>query len=250
MQCIHPVSIHFRQTLPDAVQHHCNVYDAPPRSFTSIIVQALRDWLENTPVLQNTETLERSHPIIAAQSQIEWDAFLKCFISKRWRRFLASELSWQPPTRATKMNIPVFLSTMTKIIWKNMSEFWHAHLNYVHNPSKPGPSLDKIDEIKTRIRLLHTRRTDTLAVHSDQYFFDDLDTYFQTATSAQMKTYLLNYTQAIYASIREATKVSNAQSVLQFGFTRPHSTTYYQQLNLLSTTDKAPRMYAARSHDP
>jgi hypothetical protein len=154
-----------------------------------------------------------------AQSKIGWDAFFKGFISKRWRRFLASELARQPTTRATKMNIPIFLSTMIKIIWKNMSKFWHAHLDYVHNKSKPGPSPDKIDEMKTRIRLLHTRRTDTLAVHRDQYFFDDLITYFQTATSAQMKTYLLNYTPAIYASIREATKVSNAQSVLQLGFT-------------------------------
>jgi hypothetical protein len=209
MQCIQPISVQFRQTLPNAVQRHCNVYDAP-RSFTSIIVQVLRDWLDNTPVLQNTETLERSHPIIAAQSKIGWDAFLKGFISKRWRRFLASELARQPTTRATKMNIPVFLSTMIKIIWKNMSELWHAHLDYVHNKSKPGPSPDKIDEMKTRIRLLHTRRTDTLAVHRDQYFFDDLDTYFQTATSTQMKPYLLNYTPAIYASIRESTKVSNA----------------------------------------
>jgi hypothetical protein len=61
MQCIQHISVQFHQTLPNAVQRHCNVYDAP-RSFTSIIVQALRDWLDNTPVLQNTETLECSHP--------------------------------------------------------------------------------------------------------------------------------------------------------------------------------------------
>jgi hypothetical protein len=91
-----------------------------------------------------------------------------------------------------------------------MSEFWHAHLAYVYNTSTPGSSPDKIDEMKTWIRLLHTRRIDALAVHRDQYFFDDLETYLQTATSAQMKTYLLNYTPAIYASIREATKASNA----------------------------------------
>jgi hypothetical protein len=117
------------------------------------------------------------------------------------------------------MNIPVFLSTMLKIIWKNMSELWHAHLAHVHQNSAPGPSPDKIDEMKTRIRLLRTRCIDALAVHREQYFFDDLESYLQTATSAQMKTYLLNYTPAIYASIREATKLSNAQSVVQFGFT-------------------------------
>jgi hypothetical protein len=156
MQCTHPISVQFRQTLPNAVQRHCNVHNAP-RSFTSIIVQALRDCLANEPVLRTTNTLERSHPIIAAQLKIGWDAFLKGFITKRWRRFLASELSRQPPNCTRKMNIPVFLSTLLKIIWKKMSELWHAHLDHVHHKSTPGPSPDKIDEMKTRIRLLHTR---------------------------------------------------------------------------------------------
>jgi hypothetical protein len=224
MQCIHPISVQFQQTLPNAVQRHCNVYHAS-MSFTSVIVQAIHGWLANAAVLRTTVTLERSHPIIAAQSKISWDAFRKGFISKRWRRFLASELSRQPPNSTNKMNIPVFLSTMIKIIWKNMSEFWHAHLDLVHHKSSPGPSPDKIDEMKTRIRLLHTRRIDAwLAVHREQYFFDDLETYLTTATSAQMKTYLLNYTPVIYASIREAIKVSDAHSVLQIGFTRTRLT--------------------------
>jgi hypothetical protein len=29
MQCAHPISVQFRQTLPNAVQRHCNVYHAP-----------------------------------------------------------------------------------------------------------------------------------------------------------------------------------------------------------------------------
>jgi hypothetical protein len=153
MQCIHPLSVQFRQKLPNAVQRHCNVYHAP-RSFTSIIVQALHDWLANEPVLCTTATLERSDPVIAAQSTIGWDAFTKGFISKRWRRFLTSELSRQPPASTNKMNIPVFLSTMVKILWKNMSEFWHAHLDLVHHKSSPSPSPNKINEMKTRILLI------------------------------------------------------------------------------------------------
>jgi hypothetical protein len=172
------------------------------------------------PVLRTTDTLDRSHPIIAAQSKIGWDAFIKGFITKKWRRFLATEVSRQPPNCTKKMNIPVFLSTLITIIWKNLSEFWHAHLDHVHHKSTPGPSPDKIDEIKIRIRLLHTRRLDALAAHCEQYLFDDLETCLTTATSAQMKIYLLNYTPPIYASIREATKLNNAQSVLQFGFIR------------------------------
>lgn len=64
--------------------------------------------------------------------------------------------------------------------------------------------------------MLHEQHNETLAVNCDQYFHEKLDTYLATATGAHIQMYLLTYSPAIYASVKEAKKISNAQNVLKF----------------------------------
>jgi hypothetical protein len=109
MQCTCPISVQFRQTLPNAVQHHCNVYADTPRSFTSTIVQALRDWLNNTPVLKNTETLERKHPVIVVQSKIGCGTpFSKALFQNDGTDFLPRNLPDNLPPAPRKWKSPSF----------------------------------------------------------------------------------------------------------------------------------------------
>lgn len=222
MQCSHPISSQFCQSLPDAVLCHCNNYGAPKR-FTYTIVEAIQDWLDGQSILQSQETLVWTHPYIAARSSIEWDAFLKGFISWCWRILLTSKTAQQSHGSSKLLNIPTFLLTLIQLIWLD------AYDSVMNASLGPCPHPKRIWTISWQDRqmenqkncMLHNRRNDTLAVHCHQYFHEHLKVYLATATGAQMQTYLLTYSPAIYARSKEASKINNANSVLNFaGFTR------------------------------
>ena len=192
---------------------------------TETIIQAIHDWLHNTLVLQRKKTPTSMHPLIVAQSRIGWEAFLKGFLSQQWSRILTFELKHLGTQQKTKLKPRKFLITLLQIFWKNMTTLWKNHLQTIHQSNTSTQSPDKIQELKSKIRQFHHHKEAVLAARRDQYFHQKLEEYLQTATISQMRMYILNYSPAIYASIKSARLNQQSNRILQFpGFTRHLST--------------------------
>jgi hypothetical protein len=105
-------------------------------------------------------------------------------------------------------------------MWTSLSTLWTNHCNHVHRKDDKGPSPDKLLELQTRVRTLHSQRNDTLAAHRDLYFYADLEAHLRTATVQDLCTYLLNYEPNILASITCSKANSGNRLTTFFGFTR------------------------------
>ncbi len=215
MRCKHAVSISFRNSLINEVQEYCNTL-ALSMVFTTIFTQALQDWLENVPILQGVETLERIHPHIAAQSQIGWDAFIKGFMSRKWLRFLHFGHARKGSHQMSKEKLTSVLANLICILWKNMSNLWTNHLNHIHQKSSAIHFPDKVEELKVKIRCLYQQKNKVLATHCKQYFHSDIEHFLATDKASQLKCYLLTYTSAIYASIKQAKAALPNRNLLCF----------------------------------
>jgi hypothetical protein len=229
LKCDNPHSPSFRTKLSNAVLHHCNRFHSP-RSFTTAILQAIRDWLDAKPVLRTIITPNSMHSAIAAQDKIGWFPLIKGYLSQAWTKYLQYTVDNSGPTSPTrKLDIPAFLSGLVKIMWQSQSDFWHAHLDNIHHRGQKESSPDKLQELQTRIRMLHQRQDEVLASHRSHYFKSDVEEFIATSNTRQLQAYLLHYGPAIQDSIKRARKADTSSSVLTFtGFTRrlPTRTTF------------------------
>ena len=217
MQCNNPISAEFRSKLQQELTTTCQTCSMPD-TLTEILTRAIDDWLHERPILQGAATPDCTHEVIAAQTRIGWSGVFKGLLSKKWKKFLEYEYEKQeqPHSFTASRTLALLLNT----IWSSSLQLWSNHLDNIHQPDIAGPSPDKLQDMKVQIRTLHAMKPLVLAAHRDQYFHHDLETYLETATFNQMKTYILNYSPAIHTSIRTAQTLVGP-SILTFpGFHR------------------------------
>ena len=213
--CDNPISSHFRKQLILDINTTLTKSKAP-QGFITAITTALQDWFQDKPILRNAPTITRMHRAIHSQSKIGWKFFLKGFLSTEWTTYLQYDHDRHAKDHQTTIDIPKLLSRLIKCIWQSQSNLWTAHLSNIHDKKNSTRSPDTTHELKTRIRTLHLHKDETLAVHRSEYFHEDLESYLHTATSNQMKSYLLNYGPAIHASIAAAKKWTHTTSILNY----------------------------------
>ena len=220
MRCSHVVSIKFRRDHFAAVLHFCNKNHAP-KAFTTLFLKAIKDFLQDKSPLQGTPQTNVVNDLIHSQEQIGWHLFMRGFLSTLWERFLQAQILRQLPTdKRLTMEPAAFITGLIKTLWTSMSTLWTNHCNHVHRKDDNGPSPDKLLELQTRVRTLHSRRNDTLAAHRDLYFYEDLEAHLRNATVQELRTYLLNYEPNILASIKRSQDMAGNSLIDFFGFTR------------------------------
>ena len=114
----------------------------------------------------------------------------------------------------------IFLPNVLKLIWTELGNMWRSHVDFIHQAGPTGIDTKHVD-LCNHIRQLHKFKGRTLAAHQDRYFFPDVETYLQKASTLQMQQYILQYRPVILNSIRHATKIATqAMTIPRFpGFT-------------------------------
>jgi hypothetical protein len=244
-----------------------------PIEFQETFTDAFQMWISSSVHQQaGKESLWRGPTtLLQRQKEIGWSQMFRGFLAQQWKSYLlycrkyqrgptctdiddadvqpsestGSKEQWNDTFEITfddKPNPRIcqlfqdpdrFLSKLTRIIWKAMTQLWTNHLCNIHQDSS-SDSPDAKQELQTQILALHALKDKTLAAHRDRYFFHDVHQYVHRATNTQMKKYIDRYRPVVLNSIRRAQKVAtNTASLPSFpGFThtihssprRPQST--------------------------
>ena len=222
-------------------------------------MDAMNHWFAQTEA--NTNLLWRGpRDIYHEQSRIGWRQMFRGYLTSKWQKYLYKcvkeqhLLSWlqdnandihldtvdtpdsdefvvsfqdleQQPLRRWQA-YATHMTKIIRIIWAELGTLWSNHLQYIH-ANEQGGSSDKHLELSNHIRVLHSYRNSTLACHRDRYFYDNVDTYLERATTTQMQRYVDHYRPVILNSIRQATKIATQSMTLYTfpGFVKqPNST--------------------------
>lgn len=100
----------------------------------------------------------------------------------------------------------VFFAGLIKTIWVEMGALWRHHQASVHQANTAIQSPIKLDELKTRVRLIQFLQPRVLVIHRSLYFPADIEAFLSTATIRQLQSYVTFYQPVIMASIRSAEK--------------------------------------------
>ncbi len=148
----------------------------------------------------------------------------KGFLSNAWGR-LYTEINTEQPF-PSPISANDLLKGLIHLLWQTQMTLWDNHLK-AQNHQIADTSIrvmDKTIEYKTRIRLLHDRKSQCLHIHREQYFYLDVEQFLHSATNAQMKAYLHHYEPVIQQSIKDAAK-TRLRPIFTFTGTRqPRST--------------------------
>jgi hypothetical protein len=135
MRYSHIVSIKFCRDHFAAVLHFCKKNHAP-KAFTTLFLQAIKDFLNVKSPLQSTPQTSAINALIHSQQQIGWHLFMHGFLSTLWERYLQAQILRQLPTdKRLSMEPAAFITGLIKTLWTSMSTLWTNHCNQVHRPS-------------------------------------------------------------------------------------------------------------------
>ena len=246
----------FRQNLKEALQKYFNKTQTPLR-FQQTFLNAVQIWYNKN---ETTQTDWRGPPQLQNnQNEIGWTQMFKGFLSKYWREHLQftqqKELISQwcinngiesksaienimmtnnihkdymvtftedKKKKSSQIHPTRHLAGIIKIIWTEMGNMWHNHLQYIYKKEATISHHTKQLELQNQIQMLHGMKEQTLAIHRSRYFFNDVEQYVQNASIQQMTQYIHHYLPVIMNSIRQATKLAtNTMMLTRFtGFTR------------------------------
>jgi hypothetical protein len=65
-----------------------------------------------------------------------------------------------------------------------------------------------LKDLQAKMRSLHELQHKVLPINREKYFYPNLESYLETATIPQLRTYITTYQPVIWASIRAATAAS------------------------------------------
>ena len=219
LRCQRPLAQKFRSNVLDKIEAYFTQHDVH-RTFRQTFFLSTQYWLE--PPAPPPVCCPSLSPCLRDQEKIGWDLLPCGFLSTSWCRLLdqLSPTDTLPPaTRSLKL-----LSGLFKLLWTTQLQYWKEHTTSIHADATnatnaTSSSSDKINEYKTRIRILHHKRSECLHGHQLQYFYDDIETFLTQATLTQMKSYLHHYEHAILQSVRTA-REKPSQPIFRFpGFT-------------------------------
>ena len=233
-------SIQFRLQLHDSIMNYLESVQVP-QSFCEMVSSALTMW-KSTGSMDLTRW-QGSSRLYNQQKKIGWSQMFKGFWSVQWQKELKKALQddmlakWLECNAATNgstslhsmgkleqtstgpttndknktcrypMDSITVLSRLIRITWQHKAELWRAHTEYIHrtNDHRVPP---QIQELRNKIKAMHTVREQTLADHRDRYFFPDVEAYLARATVAQMTRYVDRYQPVILQSIKEAQRLA------------------------------------------
>lgn len=210
-RCANEVADKFRQDLIEAVTEYMDAR-ATPAVFQTQFMLCLRQSLDiPTRELPHTTATGCCDELMSLGPR----SILQGFWSQEWQRLYVHAASYY--TLETPSNTIEFLAGLMQLLWKRQLQFWKSHLEHIS--SSDGVASvhleDKLQQYRTKIRLLHAQRAQCLHGHQETYFHPDVDAFLQNATGTQMRAYLYHYEKAIQSSI-ELAKSQQTRSIFTF----------------------------------
>jgi hypothetical protein len=207
-----------------------------PVKFAMMFQDALQLSLSGKP---NPENLDTTFPksLATSQSKIGWSKMLRGFLSQQWMAYLRrtimaqraeqwlyqnehqldsreNDTQWNTrPSQDAQMSNssdldpPKLIAKIITIMWQAQFQLWTAHTQHIHETGTKSEQSQR-EELQAEIRTMHNSRNQVLAEHRDQYFFQDVDQYSETATITQMRRYVMRYKPVILNSVKQATKTA------------------------------------------
>lgn len=213
LQCSNPSSQTFRDDVLESLDDYFTTTNTS-QQFRQLFLCSIQ--MCYNPNLSVATPLLDKYPCLNDQKQIGWTRILQGFLSQSWRT-VYKDSSPSSPTRSSVNFIAGIIHTM----WYAQLRFWKTYLatQHVNDPTTPNLFQDRSQAYKSRIRFLHTQKSQCLHAHRDQYFYANVEEFLQTATVPQMRQYLHHYEPVIRKSLKEA-QCSKQRPIFRFlGFT-------------------------------